>query len=78
MCTTGLDASGLIEMVDAEVERRVDHPLRAGKVHPAAEIVAAEPDRRDPQPRTPHIDEVQRDLPAYPAHPHAYQSFGSL
>ncbi len=37
------------------MERPVDDLLRRGEIDAAAEIVAAEPDRRHPQPRKPEI-----------------------
>src|SRR5262249_13680013 len=39
----------------AEIERLVDHFLRCREIDAAAEIVAAEPDRRHAQPRTAEI-----------------------
>jgi hypothetical protein len=43
---------GRVEQVDPEVECGMDHRAGTVRVHPAPEVVAAEPDHRDHQPGT--------------------------
>jgi len=51
---------GCVEERDAEIERLVDHCARRLAVEPPAEIVAPQPDDRDPQPRFAQIALLHR------------------
>src|SRR5262249_36931361 len=54
---------GRIEEGDAEIERLVDDAPRPFEVEPDAEIVAAEPDRRDAEAGGAEIAQFHRETP---------------